>query len=63
MPRIQKKLPYTIAFAFGLKQLREPDNIRLQLLSGRCMLENGQITHKDVFSNGRTTMDKREMAI
>jgi hypothetical protein len=37
------------AFVLGMKQLREPD-IWWQLLSGRWMIENGAITHKDVFS-------------
>ncbi len=48
-----KKLPillcYLIAFVFGLKQVREPD-IWWQLLSGRWMLEHGQVTHTDIFS-------------
>lgn len=48
-----KKLPiifcYVLAFVFGMKQIREPD-IWWQLLSGRWMLEHGQVTHTDVFS-------------
>jgi tetratricopeptide (TPR) repeat protein len=53
MNRLIKKISYLIcflvAFALGLKQLREPD-IWWQLLSGRWMLEHGQITKTDVFS-------------
>lgn len=53
MQRIKKNLPYIlcflVAFVFGMKQLREPD-IWWQLLSGRWMLEHGQITHRDMFS-------------
>lgn len=37
------------AFALGMKQLREPD-IWWQLLSGRWMLEYGQVTKTDMFS-------------
>ena len=47
------KLPYIIcylcAFVAGMKQLREPD-IWWQLLSGRWMLDNGEITRSDMFS-------------
>jgi len=53
MQRYISKLPYFLcylaAFALGMKQLREPD-IWWQLLSGRWMLEHGQITRADVFS-------------
>src|SRR5690606_2650235 len=37
------------AFVLGMKQLREPD-VWWQLLTGRWMLDNGAITHTDVFS-------------
>jgi len=53
MQRYISKLPYFLcylaAFALGMKQLREPD-VWWQLLSGRWMLEHGQITRTDVFS-------------
>ena len=53
MQRFLKKLPYIIcylvAFVLGMKQLREPD-VWWQLLTGRWMLDNGAITHTDVFS-------------
>lgn len=53
MSRFITRLPYIlcylIAFVFGIKQLREPD-VWWQLLSGRWMLENGQITRTDPFS-------------
>ncbi|MBS1687832.1 MAG: hypothetical protein JSS96_03845 [Bacteroidetes bacterium] len=53
MQRYINKLPYFFcylaAFALGMKQLREPD-VWWQLLSGRWMLEHGQITRSDVFS-------------
>ncbi len=37
------------AFALGMKELREPD-IWWQLLAGRWMIENGAVTHADMFS-------------
>lgn len=37
------------AFAVGMKELREPD-IWWQLLAGRWMIENGAVTHTDMFS-------------
>lgn len=47
------RLPYILcylsAFILGVKQLREPD-IWWQLLSGRWMLEHGEITRNDMFS-------------
>lgn len=53
MQQFLKKLPYflcyLVAFAFGIKQMREPD-IWWQLLSGRWMLEHGAVTRTDVFS-------------
>ncbi len=53
MLRFKDKLPYFLcyltAFVAGIKQLREPD-IWWQLLSGRWMLENRQVTHRDIFS-------------
>jgi len=53
MGRYIKKLPlflcFLIAFALGMKQLREPD-IWWQLLSGRWMLVHGQIIRTDMFS-------------
>ncbi|RYE25036.1 MAG: hypothetical protein EOP51_05435 [Sphingobacteriales bacterium] len=53
MQKQLKKLPiilcYILAFVLGMKQMREPD-IWWQLLSGRWMLEHGQVTHTDVFS-------------
>jgi hypothetical protein len=53
MQRFVKKLPYficyLIAFVLAMKQLREPD-VWWQLLSGRWMLEHGQVTHTDIFS-------------
>lgn len=48
-----RKLPYflcyLVAFVLGMKQMREPD-IWWQLLTGRWMLENGEITRSDMFS-------------
>ncbi len=48
-----KRLPhilcYLVAIVLGMKQLREPD-VWWQLLSGRWMLEHGQVTHSDMFS-------------
>ena len=53
MQQFIKKLPvvlcYLVAFVFGMKQLREPD-IWWQLLAGRWMVENGAVTHTDMFS-------------
>lgn len=53
MQKQLKNLPlllcYLIAFAFGMKQVREPDTW-WQLLSGKWMLEHGQVTHTDIFS-------------
>jgi Tfp pilus assembly protein PilF len=53
MQKQLKNLPiilcYIIAFVFGIKQMREPD-IWWQLLSGKWMLEHGQVTHSDIFS-------------
>lgn len=53
MKRLLQHLPYffcyLIAFILGIKQLREPD-IWWQLLSGKWMLEHGQVTRSDVFS-------------
>lgn len=53
MQKLFKNLPYiicyVIAFALGMKQLREPD-VWWQLLSGRWMIEHGQITKTDMFS-------------
>jgi tetratricopeptide (TPR) repeat protein len=53
MMQFIKKLPillcYLVAFVFGMKQLREPD-VWWQLLAGRWMVENGAVTHTDVFS-------------
>src|SRR5579871_1263141 len=53
MQRRLKYIPYIlcylIAFVLAMKQLREPD-IWWQLLSGRWMLQHGQITRTDVFS-------------
>jgi tetratricopeptide (TPR) repeat protein len=53
MSRFLKRLPYIlcciVAFALGVKQLREPD-VWWQLLAGRWMLEQGEITRTDVFS-------------
>ena len=53
MQRRLNKLPYIfcylVAFVLGVKQLREPD-VWWQLLAGRWMLTNGQVTHSDVFS-------------
>lgn len=53
MMQFIKKLPillcYLVAFVFGMKQLREPD-VWWQLLAGRWMVENGGVTHTDVFS-------------
>ncbi|MCB0695747.1 MAG: tetratricopeptide repeat protein [Chitinophagaceae bacterium] len=47
------RLPYIIcyicAFVVGMKQLREPD-MWWQLLTGRWMLEHGEVTHTDMFS-------------
>ncbi len=40
---------YICAFVLGMKQLREPD-IWWQLLTGRWMLENGEVTKTDMFS-------------
>jgi Tfp pilus assembly protein PilF/stage V sporulation protein SpoVS len=53
MQHTLKKLPYflcyLVAFVLGMKQMREPD-IWWQLLTGRWMLENGEITRSDMFS-------------
>lgn len=53
MQKTIRKLPYIFvyicAFVLGMKQLREPD-VWWQLLSGRWMLQHGQVTHTDVFS-------------
>lgn len=53
MQRYLSKLPhflcYLVAFVLGIKQLREPD-VWWQLLSGRWMLEHGQVTRTDMFS-------------
>lgn len=53
MQKTLRKLPYFLcylcAFVLGMKQLREPD-VWWQLLSGRWMLEHGQVTRTDVFS-------------
>jgi len=53
MRRYLNKIPlvlcFLVAFVLGMKQLREPD-IWWQLLSGRWMLDHGQVTHTDVFS-------------
>ncbi len=53
MQRRLQQLPYAlcylIAIVFGLKQLREPD-IWWQLLTGRWMLESGNVTRTDTFS-------------
>lgn len=53
MTRFINRLPYLlcylVAFALGLKQLREPD-VWWQLLSGRWMIEHGQVTRTDMFS-------------
>jgi hypothetical protein len=53
MQGLLRKLPrllcYLVAMVLGMKQLREPD-VWWQLLSGRWMLEHGQVTHTDVFS-------------
>jgi Putative Zn-dependent protease, contains TPR repeats len=53
MQQTLKKLPYflcyLVAFVLGMKQMREPD-IWWQLLTGRWMLENGEITRSDMFS-------------
>lgn len=47
------RLPYIVcylcALVVGMKQLREPD-IWWQLLSGRWMLEHGEVTRTDMFS-------------
>ncbi|RYD58390.1 MAG: hypothetical protein EOP56_05605 [Sphingobacteriales bacterium] len=42
-------LAYLVAFALGMKQMREPD-IWWQILSGQWMLEHGAITRADMFS-------------
>lgn len=47
--RLPYILCYLAAFVIGIKQLREPD-MWWQLLTGRWMLDNGQVTHTDVFS-------------
>lgn len=53
MQKIIRRLPYIMcylcAFVLGMKQLREPD-VWWQLLSGRWMLEHGQVTRTDMFS-------------
>lgn len=53
MQKKYTRLPYIIcylsAFVIGMKQLREPD-IWWQLLTGRWMLDNGEITRTDMFS-------------
>lgn len=53
MKALLNKLPrllcYLVAIALGMKQLREPD-VWWQLLSGRWMLQQGQVTHSDMFS-------------
>lgn len=53
MQKQYKRLPYIIcyicAFAIGIKQIREPD-IWWQLLTGRWMLDNGEVTRQDMFS-------------
>lgn len=53
MQKKYTRLPYIIsllcAFVVGIKQIREPD-IWWQLLTGRWMLEHGEVTRQDMFS-------------